>query len=147
MITGEFVRQRLMEAGDRGVVIADLHTERKEHWEELELRPVRGVYQSFARFFYWLFQLGFIEKTGETEPSSGKGDDYKLQSDRTYYRITPVGIGADIDKWSNPRRTLYPRKEEEKRVNYHKKKGGKIGRPREADRVAEVEKRPRGRPP
>lgn len=130
MITGEFVRQRLIEAGDKGVVIADLHRERKEHYSELELRPIRGVYQSFARFFYYLFQLGFIEKTGETEPSKGKGDDYKLQSDRTYYRITTTGINADIVKWYNPRLALHPRPIGEKRKNYHKAKGTKRGRPR-----------------
>ncbi|GAI71167.1 unnamed protein product, partial [marine sediment metagenome] len=77
---------------DRGVVIADLHKERKEQYSELELRPIRGVYQSFARFFQWLRQLEFIEATGETEPSSGKGDDYKLMSDRTYYLLYFINI-------------------------------------------------------
>lgn len=132
--TGEFVRQRLIEAGERGVVIADLHSERKQHYSELGLRPVRGVYQSFARYFALLRQLGFVEKTGETEPSKARGSEYGLEKPRTFYRITTTGINAAIEDWYNPRLALHPRPIGMKRKNYHKPKGGKRGRPREADR-------------
>ena len=90
LTTGEYVRNALIAAGDAGCCISDLHKWRKEY---PELR-VWGTYQSFVRFFRWLIQLEWVERTGQTEVAHSKGDGYELASPRIFYRITPKGISA-----------------------------------------------------
>lgn len=128
--TGQWLRQKLIDAGDSGVCISDLHAERKAHYFELGLLPVSSTYRSFWQYFYWLLRLGFIERTDKTEPSKAKGGERKLAKPRMFYHITPMGIFAELSKWNNIRLSLYERPEGYVRKNYHKNKGGKRGRPR-----------------
>jgi len=132
--TGEWLRQKLIDAGASGVCISDLHSERKTHYNKLGLLPVSSTYHSFHQYFTWLLKLGFIERTDKTEPSKAKGGEYQLKKPRLFYRITSLGISAELSKWNNLRLSCYPRPEEYKRKNYHKPKGGKRGRPRIADK-------------
>lgn len=138
--TGEWLRAKLIEAGNSGVCISDLHHERKTNYNELGLLPVSSTYHSFHQYFVWLLKLGFIERTDKTEPSKAKGSEYPLKQPRLFYCITPLGISAELSKWNNLRLTCYPRPVEYKRKNYHKAKGLKRGRPR----IADIEHR--GRP-
>ncbi len=64
-------------------------------------------YHSFLMYFGVLKRLGWVEETGDTEPSSIQ-DNYPPAPSRTYYRITDLGKQAGDDPWSNPLFTLYP---------------------------------------
>jgi len=98
LTTGEYIRGKLIEASDGGVCIADLQTERRAKWRELDLIYRGGRYHSLARYFYWLVQLGWVE-TVRTEASYRKGDTQELKAPRTFYRITTAGLGAESSNW------------------------------------------------
>ena len=65
-------------------------------------------YHSFLIYFGVLKQLGWVEATGKTEPSSIQ-DNYPPAPKRTYYRLTRNGIVPAQEQWSNPLFTLYPK--------------------------------------
>lgn len=110
MITnGQLIRQCLIEARDRGCVIADIHKLRKAKFEELDLIYKGGTYYCFSKLLTFLRKLGWIEATGEEELSHTKGNEYSLVASRTYYRITPEGLSHPEKDWSNPKLRLYPR--------------------------------------
>lgn len=106
--TGQWIRGELISAGDRGVVIADLHRKRKAQHAELGLIYKKGSYHSLARYFYFLVQLGYVETTGETEVSHTKGDLHELLSPRTYYRITKEGLVSPEHDWYDLIATVHP---------------------------------------
>jgi len=64
-------------------------------------------YSSFTRYFGHLKRLGWVEETGETEPS-GLQDSYPPAPSRVYYRLTEAGKKATLAEVSNPLRLLYP---------------------------------------
>lgn len=64
-------------------------------------------YHSFLMYFGVLKRLGWVEVTDKTEPSTIQ-DNYPAAPERTYYRLTKVGIQAGEHLWSNPLFTLYP---------------------------------------
>jgi hypothetical protein len=110
MITnGQFIRQCLIEAGDRGCVMADIHKQRKAKSKELGLIYKGGTYYSFSKLLFFLKKLGWIEPTGEAELSHTKGNEHSLVASRTYYRITPEGLSHPEKDWANPKLLLYPR--------------------------------------
>ncbi|MBW1933899.1 MAG: hypothetical protein JRI56_13135 [Deltaproteobacteria bacterium] len=77
---GIAVRERLIEAGDRGVVVADL-------FKDMRSRVTSATYQSFSRYCWLLKKLGFIEPTGEKEIAWSATDWGKNPSlaKRVYY--------------------------------------------------------------
>lgn len=131
MTNGQFIRQRLVEAGSKGVVIADLHKERKANWKELGITYKTGTYHSFARLFYFLEQLGWVETTGKTEEAFAKGTTSVLLATRTYYRITDEGLAHPEIDWTDPLAAKYPELTGSKRASMYRLPTGKpIGRPR-----------------
>ena len=64
-------------------------------------------YHSFLMYFGMLKRLGWVELTGQTEPSAIQ-DNYPQAPERAYYRLTKKGIEAGDELWSNPLFTLYP---------------------------------------
>lgn len=79
---------------------------------EAELKKVphkytRMRYHSFLVYFSMLRRLGWVEPTGETEPSTFQ-DNYPPGPARTYYRLTKKGREAADAEWSNPLFILYP---------------------------------------
>lgn len=144
MTNGQFIRQRLIEAGDRGVVIADLHKERKATHKEAGIIFKGGTYQSFARLFYFLEQLKWVEPTGVKEPGVTKGNAHRLLSSRTYYRITSEGLSRSETDWTDPIAILHPEWAGSKRsLKYRVPTGRPIGRPRIAPPKPIVEKPPK----
>jgi len=104
----EWIRTKLIESGDKGVCLADLHTERKANYKELGLKKVTGIYHSFAVFFSILIRLGWVEKTGLEEVAHRKGTMDELNPDipRKYFRITPEGLAQPESAWFSPIITL-----------------------------------------
>jgi len=78
--------------------------------QELKRVPhkyTRMRYHSFLVYFGMLKRLGWVEETGETEPSTFQ-DNYPAGPARTYYRLTRKGREAADAEWSNPLFILYP---------------------------------------
>jgi len=64
-------------------------------------------YHSFQRYFHWLKQLGWVERTGKEEMSSIQ-EHCEEAPPRRYYRLSRKGKEAPDYEWSNPQLTLYP---------------------------------------
>jgi len=80
------------------------------HLRRIPYKLVKCRYHSFQRYFHWLKQLGWVEFTGQEEPSTPQSymPDYPQAPPRRYYRLTTKGIEAPDFQWSNPQLTLYP---------------------------------------
>ena len=63
-------------------------------------------YHSFVTYFSNLVRLGWVEPTGEEEPSALQ-DNYPPGPPRKYFRLTDKGRAALDPEWSNPLITLY----------------------------------------
>ena len=63
-------------------------------------------YHSFVVYFSNLQRLGWVEATGQQEPSSFQ-DHYPPGQPRKYFRLTKAGRDANDDAWANPLRALY----------------------------------------
>ncbi len=90
----------------------DVTEEKADDIYQRELRKVSRKfthmrYHSFLIYFGNLKKLGWVEPTGETEPSAIK-DHYPEAPDRVYYRLTKKGKEAGDESSSNPLFTLYP---------------------------------------
>jgi hypothetical protein len=87
----------------------------EEEAEEIYRKELRKIsrkfthmrYHSFLVYFGVLKRLNWVEGTGQTEPSSLQ-DNFSSAPDRVYYRLTPEGLKAGDELWSNPLFTLYP---------------------------------------
>ncbi len=135
MSFGLWIRDKLLEAGDTGVTVADLHKQRIEQSKETGGLVDTGIYKggtyhSFARYFHWFKQLGFVESV-RTEPSETKGNGLSLRSDRHYYRITDKGRRAHWLQWNDPIQAMHPEwTPSERKRRYSQPTGRPRGRPR-----------------
>jgi len=91
---------------------ADVTEEEAEKIYQRELKRVSRKfthmrYHSFLMYFGVLKRLGWVEVTGRTEASAIQ-DNYPSAPERTYYRLTKIGIEVGEEPWSNPLFTLYP---------------------------------------
>jgi hypothetical protein len=77
------------------------------HLRRIPYKLVKARYHSFQRYFHWLKQLGWVERTGDQEKASLQ-DFYPPAPPRIYYSLTRKGIEAPDYQWSNPQLTLYP---------------------------------------
>ncbi|MFQ5875381.1 MAG: hypothetical protein ACE5JL_16495, partial [Dehalococcoidia bacterium] len=111
--------------------------ERRRHYlERIPTKLTRMRYASFTRYFRFLIQLGFVERTGETEGSliGGPVDARPPESTprgttlvevpqpRVYYRLTDMGRQATIMDLSDPLQTIYNYTREQRsprRNNYY----------------------------
>ncbi len=80
------------------------------HLRGIPYKLVKCRYHSFQRYFHWLKQLAWVERTGKEEQSSLQAvmPDYPQAPPRRYYRLTKKGREAPDHEWSNPQLTLYP---------------------------------------
>ncbi len=63
-------------------------------------------YHSFVVYFSNLQRLGWVEFSGNEEPSAFQGH-YPPGPPRRYYCVTAAGVAASDTEWSDPRATLY----------------------------------------
>jgi hypothetical protein len=63
-------------------------------------------FHSFIVYFSTIQRLGWVEPTGQEEPSSFQ-EHYPPGPPRRYYRLTKAGREAGETAWANPHRTLY----------------------------------------
>jgi hypothetical protein len=64
-------------------------------------------YHSFVVYFSTLRRLGWVEATGEEEPSAFQ-DHFAAGPPRRYFRLTAAGRTASDSAWANPQLALYP---------------------------------------
>jgi hypothetical protein len=93
---------------ERGI---DVTSEIADRIYEDELKKIphkytRMRYHSFLVYFGMLKRLGWVELTGETEPSAIQ-DDYPPAPSRVYYRLTDAGWKATMLEISDPVMTPY----------------------------------------
>jgi len=101
----QFLRQCLINAGERGIVFADTFRRRKGN----DVIYHKGTYASYIKLSQVLKRLGWIEATGEKETAYSRSGSYELKQPRTYYKITPEGLAHSEQDWSNPLCILYPK--------------------------------------
>jgi len=65
-------------------------------------------YHSFVVYFSTLQRLGWVEPTGQEEPSAFQ-DHYPAGQPRIYFRLTHAGRVASDADWGNPHLALYGR--------------------------------------
>ena len=63
-------------------------------------------YHSFVVYFSNLVRLGWVEATGQEEPSAFQ-EHYPDGQPRRYYCLTEAGLSAGEGAWLNPYLTLY----------------------------------------
>jgi hypothetical protein len=63
-------------------------------------------YHSFVVYFSNLQRLGWVEATGQQEPSSFQ-DHYPPGQPQKYFHLTKTGKKANDTAWANPHRALY----------------------------------------
>jgi len=63
-------------------------------------------FHSFVVYFSTIQRLGWVEATGQEEPSEFQGH-YPPGPPRRYFHLTQKGKEASDDEWSNPQATLY----------------------------------------
>ena len=63
-------------------------------------------YHSFVTYFSNLVRLGWVEATGQEEPSAFQ-EHYPQGQPKRYYRLTPLGMSVGEEAWSNPNLALY----------------------------------------
>ncbi len=62
-------------------------------------------YHSFVVYFSMLQKLGWVEATGQEEPSSFQ-TNYSQGQPRKYFRLTAKGLAVPPELWANPQRAL-----------------------------------------
>jgi hypothetical protein len=63
-------------------------------------------FHSFIVYFSTIQRLGWVEPTGQEEPSSFQ-EHYPPGPPRRYFRLTKAGREASETAWANPHRALY----------------------------------------
>ena len=63
-------------------------------------------FHSFIVYFSTIRRLGWVQPTGQEEPSSFQ-DHYPPGPPRRYFRLTDAGRTAPETAWANPQRALY----------------------------------------
>ena len=87
----------------------DEYAERlKWHLERIPYKLHRARFHSFYRYFHYLKQLDWIERTGREEESYIQSLDYPDAPPRRYYRLSTKGKEAPEWEWYRPQLTLYP---------------------------------------
>ena len=77
------------------------------YMERIPMKFTRMRYHSFLIYFGMLKRLGWVEETGETEPSTIQ-EWYPPGPPRKYYRLTDAGQAASLVQLRDPLMTLYP---------------------------------------
>ncbi|MDY6916949.1 MAG: hypothetical protein SVP26_03245 [Chloroflexota bacterium] len=83
------------------------YEERLQYYlSRIPYKLTRMRYASFTRYFGHLKRLGWVEETGETEPSTIQ-DGYPPAPSRVFYQLTEAGWRASPTEISDPVMTLY----------------------------------------
>lgn len=103
------------------------------YFSHLPRRLHRMRYSSFTVYFSLLKRLGWVEPTGEQQPSEPQDYDENFKP-RVYYRLTSQGLAETVPEVFDPVMLLYPHYTREKRSGkarrYFRVPGLPVGAPR-----------------
>lgn len=102
----ETERDRLMAMG-KSLVDIDFDALSEKYRRTFPFKTTGARYHSFAMYFSTLIKLGWVEPTGEEEPSLLQDRNPNAPS-RRYYHLTGEGRGAPDEAWANPYKWRYP---------------------------------------
>jgi hypothetical protein len=96
------------EAARKGKPLTPERVEERQlfYLDRIPYKLTRMRYSSFTNYFARLIQLGWIEATGETEPSQAQ-DNWPAARPRVYYRLADNGRAAAEAQLSDPIQTIY----------------------------------------
>ena len=80
-----------------------------EIFESLPYKTIACRLHSFRVYFCDLKKLGWVEPTGQEEPSDFQ-EHFPAGPPRKYFRLTAKGRQALDSAWKNPHKALYPKK-------------------------------------
>ncbi|MFA5186779.1 MAG: hypothetical protein WC551_09905 [Patescibacteria group bacterium] len=104
---GTAEEERLSRREERKFDPSRAEEEVKYHLSRLHYRSKGARYHSFVVYFSNLRRLGWVEPSGEEEPSQFQ-ENYPPGPPRIYYRLTAAGRSASPGDWKDPFDTLYP---------------------------------------
>jgi hypothetical protein len=95
------------------------YNERLAHFlDRIPYKLFKMRYASFTRYCGHLQRLGWIKRTGITEPSTIQ-DDYPGAPPRVFYRLTKKGWDATPAQVADPIQTLYHYSREQRSAKRH----------------------------
>jgi len=104
--------ERRARAGEPPMTPKEMEARTGWYLERIPSKLTRMRYHSFTVYFDMLKRLGWVEATGEEEPSTiqepAPGVVNPRGKPRIYYRLTARGRRATAVQVSNPLRVLYP---------------------------------------
>ena len=98
--------ERRIAKGLPALSIAEADELTRRYMERIPIKFTRARYHSFVIYFGVFKRLGWVEATGETEPSEIQGN-YPPAPPRTYYRLTVAGQAATDREVGDPLTALY----------------------------------------
>ena len=102
-----------IEAG-KPLTIEEADLRRNYYLSRIPSRLTRMRYSSFCTYFSRLIQLGWVERTGEEEPSIPQ-ENWPDARPRVFYRLTPEAMAREVPQVFDPIMLLHPEYTREKR--------------------------------
>ena len=99
------------EAENRPIDAEKIEERQQFYLARIPYKLTKCRYHSFLMYFHRLKQLGWVEPTGEEEPSEPQQSipaGTPAHQPRIYYRLSARGLDASDVAWSNPLLVLYP---------------------------------------
>jgi hypothetical protein len=90
----------------RSIEPANIEKLTEEYLARMPYKSRGCRYHSFIVYFSTIQRLGWVQSTGQEEPSSFQ-DHYPPGPPRRYFRLTNAGREASETAWANPQRALY----------------------------------------
>ncbi|MDD5094550.1 MAG: hypothetical protein PHV74_09255 [Dehalococcoidia bacterium] len=104
---GTAEEERISKREERNFDPSRAEDQAKYYLSKLRYRSKGARYHSFVVYFSNLRRLGWVEATGEEEPSQFQ-ENYPPGPPRIYYRLTATGRSTSPSTWRDPLKTLYP---------------------------------------
>ena len=100
------VEERRARSGKRSIDPDNIDRLAKKYLARMPYKAQGCRYHSFVVYFSTLQRLGWVEPTGQEEPSAFQSN-YPPGPPRRYYRLTDIGMAAGDTVWANPQIALY----------------------------------------
>jgi hypothetical protein len=100
------VEEKRAQQEKRSIEPANIEKLAEQYLSRIPYKSRGCRFHSFVVYFSTLRRLGWVEPTGQQEPSSFQ-DHYPPGPPRRYFRLTDAGKTAPETVWANPHRALY----------------------------------------
>jgi len=100
------VEERRARREERSIDPANIEKLAEHYLGRMPYKAQGCRFHSFVVYFSTIQRLGWVEPTGQEEPSSFQ-EHYPPGPPRKYFRLTKAGHEASETAWANPHRALY----------------------------------------